>query len=76
MNRAYTDFLVPDTTFWTGAGAVFNLGGTFFAYNNSGAPAMADARAIRQDFAMVGQDILDVEAVVRGESAKQLSLDL
>ena len=76
MNRAYTDFLTPDLSVLTGIGAVFNLGGAYFANNNSGTPALADARAIRQDFAMIGQDMLDVTEIVKNEDAKQLALDL
>lgn len=76
MNRVYTDFLVADDSFFSGISAVFNLDGNFYRYNRSATTQAADVRAIRQDFAMIGQDIRDVvESVGRSESA-QLPLAL
>ncbi|MEQ1860220.1 MAG: hypothetical protein ABMA13_09810 [Chthoniobacteraceae bacterium] len=76
MERQYTDFLVADGSYLTGAGTVFNLGGEYFLYNRSGSPAVADARALRQDFAMVGQDIRDVAVKAQAAQQKQQLLDL
>jgi hypothetical protein len=60
MERSYTDFLVPDCSFLIGAATVFSLAGSPFAYNRSASREIADARGIRQDFAMIGQDIREV----------------
>lgn len=76
MNRSYTDFLTPDCTFLLGAASVFALGGNTFFYNRSGDRVLADARAIRQDFVMVGQDIFDVADRFEAEQEKQLALGL
>lgn len=57
MNGFYTDFLAPSGSILIGAGAAFNISGEYFSYNRSANGELADARAIRQDFAMVGQDI-------------------
>jgi hypothetical protein len=76
MDRSYTDFLTPDGTFLLGAATVFSLGGNTFFYNQSANPTLADARAIRQDFAMIGQDIRDVAASLQKQSELQLPLDL
>jgi len=57
MGSHYTDFLAPASSFLTGAAALMNLSGGFFQYNCSESDAVADARALRNDFAMVGQDI-------------------
>lgn len=54
-----TDFLVPASSFLIGVATIANLSGGFFRYNKSGSPEEADARALRSDFAMVGQDIRD-----------------
>ena len=70
MNAFYTDFLAPSGSALIGMGAVFNVAGPYFSYNQSANPQIADARAIRQDFAVVGQDIA---RVVLTESAKRLA---
>lgn len=74
--RYYTDFLTADCTFLLGAATVFSLSGTNFLYNRSGTEALADARAIRQDFALVGQDIRDAAAEQTVQEQKQLPLNL
>jgi len=76
MERIYTDFLVADSSFLTGLGTLFNIGGNAFMFNRSASREIADARAIRQDFAMVGQDIGDVIARIEAEQKKQLQLAL
>lgn len=65
-HRLSTDFLTASGSVLTGMGSVFNLSGVYFSYNRSSAP---DARAIYQDFAMIGQDIADV---LGSESVKKL----
>lgn len=76
MERSFTDFLTPDSTFLIGAGSVFALAGQNFFYNASGSREIADARAIRQDFVMVGEDIREVVKGLDREQRKQLALDL
>jgi hypothetical protein len=49
---------------------VFNISGEYFSYNRSATREMADARAIRQDVAVVGQDIARAVAT---ESAKAIA---
>ena len=56
---------------------MFNVAGKYFSYNRSANDQVADARAIRQDFIMIGQDIRDVAAAIRTElDQKQLNLPL
>jgi hypothetical protein len=43
-----------------GMGSILNLPGNYFWYSQAPTAEMADARAIWNDFAMVGQDIADV----------------
>ena len=76
MERFYTDFLVADSSYLIGAGTVFNIRGNYYRFNRSVSSAQADARAIRQDFAMIGQDIHDVAANLEKEESKQLPLGL
>lgn len=76
MERYYTDFLCPNSDFLLGAGSVFNVAGQVFAYNRSCSETSADVRAIRQDFAMIGQDIRDLSDKLKSQNAKQLELEL
>lgn len=59
-NRLSTDFLAASGSVLIGMGSIFNLPGVYFSYNRSSSAQSADARAISQDFAMIGQDIADV----------------
>jgi hypothetical protein len=60
MNKVVTDFLTPKSSYLTGAGSVMNLAGSYFVYNISPTPDMADRRAIFSDWAMIGQDLRHV----------------
>jgi hypothetical protein len=74
--RLQTDFLVADGSLLGGAGTVFYLGGNVFRYNHSGTSEGADARALYQDFAMIGQDIQDVATSLFHQDSAQLKLNL
>ena len=56
MNQS-TDFLVPESSFLTGIGSLMNFSRDYYQYNQSSSPAQADERALKNDFAMVGQDL-------------------
>lgn len=53
-----------------------NLPGNYFFYNRSETPEQADARALYQDFAMVGQDLRDAMHIVAGGDRKQMEFQL
>ena len=55
--RIKTDFLFPTPSFIIGMGSAFNLFGNYYHYNTLPTGEEADARALRNDFEMVGQDI-------------------
>ena len=55
---------------------MFSIGGMNILYNRSESPALADARALRQDFAMIGQDIADVAKSLEKQKTDQLALPL
>ena len=76
MERFYSDFVFSTPSYLTGAGTVFNIAGNYYRYNRSVTPAQADARAIRQDFAMIGQDVCDTVKALEKEKSKQLPLGL
>lgn len=57
--RFVTDFLTVDSNFLTGAGTVMSLEGNYYHFNESENGQEADSNAIRNDFNMVGQDILN-----------------
>lgn len=52
-------FLFSTPSFLIGAGSVLNLAGNYYRYNLSESDYAADCRAIKNDFAMIGQDIND-----------------
>lgn len=53
----HTDFLFPDSGFWTGAGSVTNLSGNYFDFSVSKSEQEADTKAMSSDWGMVGKDI-------------------
>ncbi len=59
-SRLSTDFLAASGSVLIGMGSILNLSGSQFLYNRSPTPQAADALAIYQDFAMIGQDMADV----------------
>ena len=71
-----TDFLTSQGSLSIGAGSVFNLAGSYFIFNNSDSGAEADARALENDWYMVGQDMQQAicfyEDEVNKANAKQL----
>lgn len=76
FERNYTDFLTADGSLLLGAASAFDLSGHFFQYNRSATRELADARAIRQDFLMIGQDVTDVAEKLKGQQKKQQQLPL
>ena len=54
-----TDFLVAKNSFLSGAGRVLDIGSTRrkVSYNQSPSTAIADKRALINDWSMVGQDL-------------------
>jgi len=78
MNQPSTTFLVPRSSYFTGAGTIWNISGFYYRYNRSQTPAQADMRALRSDWRMVGQDIAsalcDLEEVVDTENAPDRQL--
>lgn len=56
VKTAFTDFLVPASSFLTGVGSVLAVGGDYFLYNRSHSPSEADRRALRNDVAVVAGD--------------------
>ena len=54
---------------------IANLSGNFFQYNSSASGAEADYKALRSDFAMVGQDIRAAKAQLVNP-ASQMELPL
>ncbi|MEI6149381.1 MAG: hypothetical protein WCS01_09825 [bacterium] len=58
MDRhAYTDFLLPRSSFLNGIGSVINIRGQAFSYNASESPTHADFRAIQSDWQVIGDDL-------------------
>jgi len=70
MNPVKTDFLIPRGSFAVGAGSIMNIAGVYFVYNTSSSEEDADARAIYNDWRIVGQDI---EKALAHEGSKLLA---
>ena len=58
MGTTKTDFLFATPSLLGGAATVFSLGGFRPNYNQSETPSEADAKAIRSDWAISGEDIV------------------
>lgn len=57
-DKFQTDFLTPESSVLNGIGSIINLlGCEGFRYNVSPTPADADARALKSDWMIVGQDM-------------------
>jgi hypothetical protein len=67
MGNIPTTFLTADGSFITGMGSSVALSGNFYGFNYAPTPAAADARALRADWAIVGQDIQDAMAEADAE---------
>ena len=52
-----SDFLFPDTDFVTGMGSVLNIAGGYFDFAASKSENIADLKALRSDWGVIGQDI-------------------
>lgn len=52
-----SDFLFPDTDFITGMGSVLNIAGSYFEFDSSKSENIADQKALRSDWGVIGQDI-------------------
>ena len=66
-----TDFLVARPSFFEGIARVMDLGNTLSVYNTSSTTSAADERALRNDFRMVGQDIMAAAKILTNESSKK-----
>jgi hypothetical protein len=70
MGEIETDFLTVKQDFLTGAGTIFNLGGNSYLFNLAESGQEADERALRNDFAMVGQDLRNAMSKLLPEKTK------
>ncbi len=63
-----TDFLYPKNSPLIGAGSIFNIAGNYFDFNYSNTPEEADAKAIANDWGVVGQDLKEAMNTVGKEN--------
>jgi hypothetical protein len=56
-HKACTDLLFAESSFLTGAASAINIAGNFYQFNSSATEVEADHKAIKCDWAMVGQDL-------------------
>ncbi len=70
-NLFCTDFLFSKGSFLIGAGSVINLSGNYFEFNTSNSDTEADEKAIRNDFRMIGQDIVEAGKVYECKTHKK-----
>ncbi|MCA6072809.1 MAG: hypothetical protein LE178_04665 [Endomicrobium sp.] len=60
MKKYRTDYLFDDNSFIMGVASAFNLMGTFFDYNYCQTDQEADAKALENDWGVIGQGLLKV----------------
>jgi len=58
-----TTFLTADMSFATGMASAICLGGNFYKFNTSSDARASDARAINNDWRMVGRDMAEAMSV-------------
>ena len=68
FGRNLTGYLYAIPTFMAGMARVLDLYGTYDSYNESASGDEADAVALRNDWAMVGQDVQDAMNAYEQES--------
>jgi hypothetical protein len=59
VKKYRTDYLFGNNSFIIGMASAFNLKGNFFDYDESENAQEADAKAIENDWGVVGQDLLE-----------------
>ncbi len=71
-----SDFLFADTNFLIGMGSVLNLAGNYYEFASSVNEWEADAKALRNDWGMVGVDLKEASKKIKGQKkiAKQAEL--
>jgi hypothetical protein len=70
MGSKFTTILLSDSGFTTGMGSAVNLNGNFYGFNYSDTPTLADIRALRADWAAVGQDLTEAMEESQVETSK------
>lgn len=55
-----SDFLFAESGFLTGIGSVLNISGNYYDFATSGSEGEADAKALENDWGVIGQDIKTV----------------
>jgi len=58
-NKYRTNILFGRNSFTKGMGSVLNISGNYFDFNHSKTSSEADFKALRSDWGMVGQDIIN-----------------
>ena len=72
--KTRTDFLLPRNNFLVGMGSVLNIAGKYFDYKYSRTGLEADAKALRSDWEMVGNDLRDAKQGFEKKYSKELCL--
>ena len=69
--RSYsTSFLFPKNSFRIGMGSIFNISGNYYSFTYSESAQEADARAIENDWGVIGQDIKKAVKKTRANTLK------
>jgi len=60
LKKLYTTYvLFPRNSFGIGLGSTFNIAGNYYKFNYSKTDQEADAKAIENDWGVIGQDLAD-----------------
>ena len=69
IRRASTHFLYAIPSFWSGWARILDFGDTLTEYNRSNTTAQADYLALKSDWYVIGDDIL--ESYLENRSGEQ-----
>jgi hypothetical protein len=70
MGETMTNFLTSNSSFVDGVATITGFSGSFYKYNTSKSPEIADQEAIRRDWAIVGQDLRKAYAKEKANSTQ------
>ncbi|MBX7158282.1 MAG: hypothetical protein K1X66_07850 [Verrucomicrobiae bacterium] len=59
MGQFRTDFLYSTPNVVTSVGSLFGIAGNYYSFNSSSTPEEADMRALKEDWGVVSQDLLN-----------------
>ena len=67
-----SDFLFPQSSFFTGLGSILNIGGNHYNVNSSKSDQAADMKALKFDWGVIAQDFRQVLDPIQSKDSTQI----